>query len=279
MVTHPSGMFATTQRQSARRADYAGPSRRLRLTRWRQSAMARFGGFDRRYETPQAIGFGALIERRYALMAATAGNAPVYRTMLKPTAGLGVIPARESEGTVAPPAFSTTSGLTIDQRLRKTTALEHERSRSEAWAWFKEGAYRRSARAFEAAGRLEPLDVESRIGELFSHLSLGAVGVAVVLERSLAADNVNPFNLDLDLTSKYADPGDARQLGVESQLWREGGAERGADLIALHALVLWYIGEKDGARATASSAAREFAETDYEDWVTLMDAARGAGGG
>jgi hypothetical protein len=214
-----------------------------------------------------------MVERRYALLVATGLNAPVYRSMLSPIAGLGVLPQPTTPGDLALAPAVAPSELTVEQRLRESVVLAHQRLQSGAWQWFREDEFRRAARGFESAARLEPLDVESRIGEVFCHLSLGAISTAVAVQRSLNARNVNPFLAELNLSEAYSNPDRARELGVESGLWGQG-AERHADLLALHILVLWYIGESDEAIATAASFARDFANTDYADWPDMMRAAK-----
>lgn len=273
-LTLPTGLFARSIRQPPPTTGYRGPTERPRLTQWRRSALARFGGFEPRAGRSTALSFGSLMERRYALVAATGLNAPVYRAMLKPTAGLGVMLERTSPGGFDLAPKVGRSGLTFQQRLHWGVALAHERTRSEAWQWFREGEFRRAARGFESAVRLEPADVESRIGELFCHLSLGAVNTALAVQRSLSSRNVNPFVAELNLSDRYSEPDRARELGVESRLL-EQGADRNADLLALHVLVLWYIGEQDEALATTASSSRDFADTGYTNWLEMMRAARG----
>ncbi len=272
-LTLPTGLFARTIPQRPLRTGYRGSMVRRQLTQWRQGALARYGGFDPRPGGLAAVNFESMVERRYALMAATALNAPVYRSMLKPTAGLGVLPQRTAPGDLDLTRNFAPSGMTFDERLRLGVVLAHQRARSEAWQWFREDEFHRAARGFESAARLEALDVESRIGELFCHLSLGAIRTAIAVQRSLNARNLNPFMAELNLSEMYSNPDLARELGVESGLWGQD-ADRDADLLALHVLVLWYIGEHDEAIVTATSFARDFADTAYAEWPQMMRAAR-----
>ena len=269
----PTGLFARTIPQRPLRTGYRGSMVRRQLTQWRRGALARYGGFDPRPGGAAVLNFESMVERRYALMAATALNAPVYRSMLKPTAGLGVLPRRAAPGDLDLAPNVVPSGMTFDERLRQGVVLAHQRAQSEAWQWFREDEFHRAARGFESAARLEALDVESRIGELFCHLSLGAVRTAIAVQRSLNAHNLNPFLVKLNLSDMYSDPDRARELGVESGLWGQG-ADRNADLLALHLLVLWYIGEHDEAIVTATSFARDFGNTAYAEWPQMMRAAR-----
>jgi hypothetical protein len=218
------------------------------------------------------VNFGSLIERRYALISATGLNSPVYRAMLQPALDLGVKP-REPAGDLTFSPEGAMPGLTFDQRLERGVRLAHERMRAEAWQWFSEDEFRRAARRFESAARLEPEDLESRIGELFCYLSLEAVRTAIAVQRSLQTRNVNPFGAKLNMSERYSDPERARELGVESGLWGQRTG-RSADLLALHVLVQWYIGQHDEAVATAASYARDFTNTGYADWPEMARAAR-----
>ena len=271
----PTGLFARTIRQPGARPTYTGPTVRPQLTAWRRGALGRFGGFSERSGRGDPVNFGSLIERRYALIAATGLNSPVYRAMLAPAIDLGVKPQRQTAGDLEFSPAVTEPGLTFEQRLQWGVGLAHERIRAEAWQWFREDDFRRAARRFESAARLEPGDLESRIGELFCHLSLEAVRTAVAVQRSLRVRNVDPFTAGLNMSEKYSDPERARELGVESRLWGQSTA-RNADLLALHVLVQWYIGQRDEAVASAASYARDFANTGYADWPEMARAARAA---
>jgi len=216
-----------------------------------------------------------MFERRYALVAATSLNAPVYRSLLKPSAGFGLAstlarmpPTRTSEtdSVLAPPS-------SLDQRLQAGVALVQARQRAEGWAWFHEGEFRRAARAFESVTLLEPQNTESRIGELFCHVSLRAISTAVAVLRALDRRNENPFLDELDLVEAYPEAARARELGVESRLWGHGDVGN-PDLRALHVLILWYLGERDEAVLAATSLVRDFPGTTYADWPAKMRAAR-----
>jgi hypothetical protein len=151
--------------------------------------------------------------------------------------------------------------------------LAQVRVRDEGWAWFEDGAYRRAARSFETAALLEPTDSVSRIGGLFCQVSLGATRTAVALLRELNARDPNPFAHDLDVGGAFGEAAEARRVRASVQLQAGIGSGR-AELRALHALVLWYLGEQDDAVTAASSLARDHAGSAFTHWPAAMRAAR-----
>ncbi len=242
--------------------------------RQRQPAFDRYGGFSR-YSTRPGDLFTAF-SRRPALLAATSLNAPVHRAFSRTGAAYGVpspiarmpfVQTREDDVGVA--------AVGLDQRLRAVADLDHVRVRAEAWAQFREGDYRRAARFFEAAVMLQPSDAESRVGELFCHLSVGAFRTALAVLGELIRRDPNPFIHDLDLTPAYGDAAEARRVRAQTQ-WQANAADQDADPRALHAFVLWYLGEQDEAVPAATALVRDIPHTAYVDWPAQMRSARSA---
>ena len=243
---------------------------------WHRGSFNRYGGFGPRAGSGEAAGLHTALSRRQALIAATSLNAPVHRASLRSGASVGLpstvgqvpfVPAEESNA--GAPA------VMLGQRLRADADVVHKHMQADAWSWFREAEYRRAARAFETAVMLQPLDAESRIGELFCHLSLGATRTAVAVLGELTRRERNPFLYDLRLADAYGDASEARRVRVESQL-RASIAGDNADLRALHALALWFLGEQDEAIAAASSLVRDLPGAGYVDWPGMMHAARPA---
>ena len=176
-LTLPGDVFSRSAPRARSTVRSRGPLAAPSLTSRQRRALGRFGGFSQRARRSTPADLPSMFERRYALVAATSLNAPVYRSLLKPSAGFGLAstlarmpPARPSEtDNVLAPLSS------LDRRLQAGVALVQARQRAEGWAWFHEGEFRRAARAFESVTLLEPQDTESRIGELFCHLSVEAV--------------------------------------------------------------------------------------------------------
>jgi thioredoxin-like negative regulator of GroEL len=142
------------------------------------------------------------------------------------------------------------------------------RARAEAWRWFREENYHRAARAFENAALARPDDTEARIGELFCHLSVGAIRTAVAVLGELTRRDTNPFTHPLDMTGAYGDPRRVRELRIGLQLRAAG--HKDPAITALLALVLWYSGEHDEALSFATALARDFPDDVYASWAPKM---------
>ncbi len=270
----PGDAFAKPRGRAANRRS----SLLLADMRWPQQRQAfkRYGGFGPRRVNPQNRGIASALERRHALIAATSLNAPVHRAGLRANAAVGFRPLSSpallvSTGVVESEVDEPTS--TLEQWLRSSADLAHQRVRTEAWEWFRAGEYRRAARGFETAASLEPSDAESRIGELFSQVSLGAMRTALVVLRELNRHDDDPFVHDLNLTDAYGDPAQARRLRLGRPV-RSMGRSANPDARALYALVLWYLGERDEAIVGASTLAEELSSHTYADWPAKMRAAK-----
>ncbi len=242
----------------------------------RRQAFKSYGGFGTRRVNPQTRGIASALERRHALIAATSLNAPVHRAALTANAAVGFRPMRSpallvSTGVMESEAVEPT--VTLEQRLRSSADRAHQRVRVEAWEWFRAGEFRRAARGFETAVSLEPADAESRIGELFSQVSLGAMRTALVVLRELNRHDDDPFLHDLNLTNAYGDPAQPRRLRLGLP-FRAMGHSANPDARALYVLVLWYLGERDEAIIGATTLAGELSSGTYADWPAKMRAAR-----
>lgn len=268
----PGDVLRTTQFQPGRsiRSPYraAGPSG------WQKRVFDRYGGFRSHLGREQALRIDTILDRRHELIMATSLNAPVHRVYLQAPTSIGLPPSlaatpfvRDERGE---PAESVTP---FEERLGSEVGLECERVREDAWAWFEDGDYRRAARSFETVSLLEPSDFASRIGGLFCRVSLGATRTAISLLREFNVRDANPFLHDVNLTEAFGDPAEARRVRATVQL-QAGIASDNADVRALHALVLWYLGERDEAVASAVSLARDHPGSAYRNWPSAMHAAR-----
>ena len=213
------------------------------------------------------------------LVEATARNAPVQRFFLKHdrlawlSSSISTVPFVVSDESEAGPATATPL---VDQ-LQRGVESAYRRARNNGWEWFRDGRYRQAARAFESAAALEPADFEARIGGLFSYVSIGAMRTSMVLLDQLCRRDPNPLGHDLNMREFYEDPMIARQVDIRTRLLARasGGV---AEATALHAFVLWYLGEREEARAVAANLARDHAESPYVHWARLMEAAERSGG-
>lgn len=257
---------------------FLSPSRYRGQAAWRQ-AFRHYGGFERRSEDPRQGEAAAALQRRNALITATGLNAPVYRAMLRDGMAMGLRPVTDRAtarrlGTPELPATKpATPAPSVDGWLRRTTHAAALRARAGAWEWFREGQYRRAARTFEGVTLVSPNDTESRIGEVFSLVSVGAVRTAIAVMHELDRRTANPFLLQLNVVDAFGNPAQARRVRTDLQLLAAGGATN-ADLFGLRALVLWYLGEREEAIRVAASTATDFPGTRYAEWPAKMRTAR-----
>ncbi len=258
-------------------ADPAIPTVLASISPERRQAFARYGGFGPRIRGTEDAGVMSVFARRYALIAATSANAPVYRAMTR-RSGMASLRSAIVRTPFVPDTAREESLPTASLFDRLNLGLDalHARARDEAWAWFREGEYGRAARGFESATTLEPDDLEARIGELFCQISVGALRTSVVLQQAInrRAGIKNPFLLDLDLSEQYGDIGTAQQLRIDAGLRAEGvDAARSPDRTATFILILWYLGGHDDAIRAATALARATEARAYADWPAKMNAA------
>ena len=264
----PGGSAATVRPRSR-------PSPPWVLSRESQRSYLRYGGYGRRPRTGTVGDAAAAFARRTGLVEATALNAPVHRaTMQRPLIGMRSSIDRTPFLSTGDPSDSS-STATLEQRLAHDIDTLHRRAKAEGWRWFAEGAYRRASRSFETAWRVEPADYESRLGELFCHVSIANLQTAVTLLRQLNRRDWNPFVHQINLTQRFSRK-EAARVGVEMQLLAE--SETGnRDASALGVLVLWYLDRRGEALSTAVARARGPARDAYADWPARMRAAWEAG--
>ena len=162
---------------------------------------------------------------------------------------------------------------TLDDLLDRGDAAAQQRAKGEAWALFREGRYRQAPRAFESAITLEPLDFESRIGEVFCYLSVGATRTALALLGELVRRDINPFQHDLRMAERYGNVADVNQLRIQGRRWADA-ADQTAEANALYIFVLWYLGEREDALRAAESLAKRAPAKAYASWPEKMRAAQ-----
>jgi hypothetical protein len=167
----------------------------------------------------------------------------------------------------------------LGERLQTDVTQSHLKTRTEGWNWFRKGDedisnYRRAARAFKTAVTLDPTDLESRIGEIFSHVSQGAYTRSVVLLAHLSRRDPALFSHPLDFSKIYADRLHARHVCMQCEAYaRASGDDPGAR--ALQVFVLWYSGEREQAIVATDALAGTPGGERFADWGTQMrEAAR-----
>lgn len=279
-LARPSDVYRMMQRrrlQRPRGTAYVSPLIRQNY--------ARYGGFYTRASGGQPGDMQTVLQRRQALVQATMLTAPVQRARILHGLGDMGLPTAVSEAGIAQPQTpDQLAGLdSLGEWLQVDAAISHDRTRGEAWAFFRKGNedsgyFHRAARAFEAAVTLDPMDFESRIGELFSHLSLGAYVRSVVLLANLARRDQALFSHTLDFRELYAERIHARQVCMQCEAYAQANAGD-AGAMALHAFVLWYGGERDRAIIAADALAGTAGGRHFADWGSQMREAKRAPGG
>ncbi len=162
---------------------------------------------------------------------------------------------------------------TLDDLLDRGDAAAQRRMREEAWTLFREGKYRAATRAFESAITIEQTDFESRIGEVFSYLNIGATRTAIALLGELVRRDANLFTHDLRMTQRYGNVADANRLRIDGRRLADA-ADHNVDANALYILVLWYLDEREGALRAAESLSERAPTKAYASWPEKMRAAR-----
>ena len=259
----------------------AYPSAVDQPARQRRQTFQRYGGFESRGAAAQYQDLSTVFERRYALIAATSLNAPVHRALLATESAFGRRSISEPASRGPSARMETeeevefTPIATLSLRLRTSVDDAHRRIRSEAWVWFGKREYRRAVRAFETATSLEQSDAESRIGEILSHLSLGAVRTALAVFGELIRRDENPFVYELNLASASGYTARTRMLRIRQPL-QAMASSTNPDFRALRGLVLWHLGEHDEALVATTIFLRELPSAKYADWPAKMRAAKAA---
>ena len=237
-------------------------------------AFSLYGGFERRAGAGRPANIRTILTRRYELIRASAHLAPARRAHWRAGGDPGrrTIPS-EAAAQGAPPLGQVVTAVTVEERMQAAAQHLHSRMHQEAWEWFRNGNYRRAARAFQSAVTLAPKDLESRIGELVSQVSLGATRTAVAALAELSRRFENPFSSDIHLSGRYGVATDLFAIRARSKLYvQSDGVDAGA--VAVHVLVLWYLGEQDEAFQAAARLGKRFPRTAYADWVEKLRAFR-----
>ena len=238
------------------------------------SAFRPLGNFGARLNPTRPVNLDTVLQRRRDLVLSRALTAPIQRALLRSGLGLSLRSAvARTPTTGLPQPADTGSEQRIDRWLRAGVGVAHDRLYNDAWAWFRAGRYRRAARAFEAATLLGEDDVRSRVGELFSHLSLGASRTALAVLKELNRRRENPFVADLNVMDNYPNPKDGERIRDQVALPTAVGAAD-VDRVAMYVMVLWYLGDRDGALSAALPLARDSRHRSYAAWPALIREAR-----
>ncbi|RME36907.1 MAG: hypothetical protein D6788_10605 [Planctomycetota bacterium] len=254
----------------------AAPSRSQILQRLQQQerAMRLYGGFGKRAPLPPGTEIQRAIERRTALIAATALTAPIRRAGLGEggrMATVGAVATGEplsAASEVPPPARLPTLEARLASRVEALRAEAEKKAKED----FAAGRYRSAARYFETAQEFDPADVHPRMGELLCHLAMGSLQTAVRVFESLTKHVQNPFVMEADRLPRFSSTREAVRVRVVTQSLA-GTPDAPAELLALDALVRWTLGDRREAAVVLDRIASAHPDTRYARWSALAEAA------
>ncbi len=248
--------------------------------RERREAFEQYGGFGDRRANRESDDPSGLLTRRRELILATGLNAPIERAMSRGGAhslmrwSVGRTPFLEAQqsGLDSLEHQPTDAPVALDDRLASRADLFYAKARQEGWASFRDADYRRAGRYFETASLLDPEDGESRIGEIFSHLSMDGVHTAFTLLQEFDRKEPNLFLYDMNVADQYAEAGTPLRLRLSAQSVAESSGHS-IETTALFTFVLWYLDRRDDALRSARSLATRAPDRTFAAWPEKMTAA------
>ncbi len=243
----------------------------------RLQAFRNYGGFSERAKGKQLSEVQRAFARRYDLILATSNAAPVHRANVRHASVAGMLTTIDTT-----PFDKRGSDLTEPAKNRLADALaydveqSHRRLLQEAWDWFRDGEYRRSMRAFESAGMLQPSDYIAKVGSFFARMELGSMRAAHTVLLQLNRRDPNPFLHDVNVAEVLGDRERIALLRLRAQVASDAPA-RNPDVAAMHAFVAWYLGDRPAALVVADAIAKESPGSPWDEWPGKMRAAIDAG--
>jgi hypothetical protein len=217
-----------------------------------------------------------ILRRKNSMLSVLSGPAPLRiaqeRSKDRPSPR-GII--ERTPVTRSQPMPEEEPNVSLGQQMTSRFEVMHRRAREEAWSLFEEGKFRQATRAFQAVLSLEPRDIESRIGEIFSALSTSSFRSAMATLQQLMHRTSNPFAHRVDMRQRY---GSARAVQAMRTLMQRfvQGTEGESDQLALYTFAMWYLGMKEPAKAAAEKLEQLGPDSAYYEWSKLMEDAEAA---
>jgi len=243
----------------------------------RLQAFRSYGGFGTRAPGKDLSGVQHVFARRYDLIAATAGAAPVYRANIRHASVAGMLttidktPFDQRGTDLTEPAKAHLGDV-----LAYDVAQAHRRTLQEAWDQFRDGDYRRAMRSFDSAAVLDPKGFVAKVGTFFSLMQLGSVRAAHTVLLTLNRHDPNPFLHSIDVADVLKSRERVAMLRARSQVASDAPS-RNPDVAAMNAFVTWYLGDRAQALTVAVAITQQSPGTPFDDWPTKMRAAMNAG--
>lgn len=226
-----------------------------------------YGGFSNRNLGLIAADLPTTLIRPSNMVTASKFNAPIHRAMLGRAGRMMIWPDEVPIERLSPRDLPPTE-IRLEDWLKNTTKLNHQTTVSEGWRLFQEGDYRQAARQFEMAYLLDDQDHRSRVGELFCHLTLGALRTARIDLKTLMLSTTDPFHFPTDMANAYGNGRDPLRIRV--QLRAIANYENAhPDVRALYASTLWHLGERQESIIVMDALAKDFPRTPYRAWPKL----------
>lgn len=147
--------------------------------------------------------------------------------------------------------------------------VSSDRLRAEAWSHFSEGRFRRALRSFESVAMLDPEDGSAFVAEVICYLSIGSYRAAATSLDHLTRQRTDLFAYPSDYPQRFGDESVMQRVRVQCRLFSE--ANHGVPRMAsVSPFLLWYLGEREAARAEAVVVAQEHPASPYAAWPGLM---------
>ena len=255
---------------------YRDPLTGMTVSRGIDKALQRYGGFGRRIGSNEPADVSTVLARRYALVEASAGQAPVRRALVEgDSMPRRPLPPLES-GAESPGTGRIVAGdsVALSQRLAANLSGLADESLAKAWKAFADRDYRGATGLFQSFGTLEPNSLEASIGVLLCDLARGALRTATAQLGSLVRRFDDPFTLPSSVSSRFADVTEARQVMLRGRLIAEA-PNASVQAKALYVLAAWYTDHEADARLAARAMALDHPGSAYRHWPEKMGRTQG----
>jgi len=238
-----------------------------------RKAYERYGGFGQRAGRATEGELGTILGRRQAILTATSGTAPVQRSLWQHGVGAVLADPRRDIATEAPSGGDTPSeASTLAEKLNRTSREMARELRASARKQLQDGDFRLAAQSFESVYTVNPADFDSRVREFFCYLALGSTRTAQVLLQALVRRDANPFDQQVDLAAEIGNPSVTREIRVRTSMVAQ--VNESTDAAALHAFILWYLGDREESLLVAEEIAGNDPASEYAGWPEKMRAAQ-----
>lgn len=256
---------------------YRDPLTGMTVSRGIDKAFQRYGGFGRRIGAKEPAAVSTMFARRYVLVEASAGQAPVRRALVQgDSMPRRPLPPIESQpGATATGRIVADDSVALSQRLTANLSGLADQSLANAWLAFGDRDYRGATALFQAFATLEPNSLEASIGVLLCDLARGALRTAAAQLGSLVRRFDDPFALSSTVSGRFADVTETRQVMLRARLIAEA-PNASAPAKALYVLAAWYTGHEAEARIAARALAAEHPDSVYQNWPEKIGQTHGA---